>query len=55
MFFFGIGFWQNWVELVPVAWLALGLHPVLVSPFVADPGFYSQALLLGPYHFSWGT
>src|ERR1700688_5329622 len=30
-------FWQNWVELMPVAWLALGVSLFVISPFVAVP------------------
>ena len=30
-------FCQNWVELMPVAWLAFGLVPILVAPYVAAP------------------
>src|SRR6202011_4544214 len=37
MFFCGIGIWQNWVELMPVAWLALGASLFVISPFVAVP------------------
>src|SRR3984893_6061215 len=37
MFFLGIGFWQNWVELMPVAWLAFGASVILLSPFIAVP------------------
>src|SRR3984957_7264724 len=37
MFLFGIGCWQNWVELMPVACLALGASLFPISPFVAVP------------------
>src|SRR5260370_36698587 len=37
MFFLGIGFWQNWVELMPVAWLARRHSLFVIPPFVAVP------------------
>src|ERR1700691_3592446 len=30
-------FWQNWVDWMPVAWLALGVSLFVVYPFVTVP------------------